>query len=76
MKFHFENINIGDEVYFESSSLQNNHDLYWKVIHKYEQSKEFVVQLNEMGVQDERWTIKLDEVKYHNRNESKANTHL
>jgi len=65
-KFTLDVINIGDEVYFDSTNLQSNHDLYWKVIHKYEQTQELVVQLNEMGYNDERWTIKIDEVKYHN----------
>jgi hypothetical protein len=65
-KYTMDVINIGDEVYFESTKLQSNHDLYWKVIHKYEQPKQLVVQLNEMGYKDERWTINIDEVKYYN----------
>lgn len=65
-KYTMDEINLGDEVYFESSKLQSNHDLYWKVIHKYVQTQELVVQLNVMGFNDERWTIKIDEVKYYN----------
>lgn len=65
MKYKFEDINIGDEVYFNSTKLQSNHDLYWKVIHKIEHTQELVVQLDEMGYKDERWTIKINEVIYH-----------
>lgn len=59
-----DDIIIGDKVYFDSTKLQNNHDLYWEVIHKYEEQQELVVRLNEMGFTDERWTIKISEVKY------------
>lgn len=31
MKYKFEDINIGDEVYFESTNLQSNFDLYWNL---------------------------------------------
>jgi hypothetical protein len=64
MKFKFEDINIGDKVYFESTKLQSNHDLFWEVIGKYEQQQDLVVRLNEMGYTDERWTINISEVKY------------
>ncbi len=30
-KYKIEDINIGDEVYFDSLPSQNNYDLYWKV---------------------------------------------
>ena len=65
MKYTIEEIAIGDEVYFESTELQRNHDLNWKVIHIYESQKELVVQLDEMGHRDLRWTISISEVKYH-----------
>lgn len=34
MKHKIEDINIGDEVIFESTKIQNNHDEYWTVIGK------------------------------------------
>lgn len=64
MRFKMDDINIGDKVYFDSTKLQSNHDLYWEVIHKYEKQQELVVRLNEMGFTDERWTINISEVKY------------
>ena len=65
MEYKFEDINIGDEVYFNSTPSQSNHDLYWKVIHKYENEKQLVVQLDEMGHSDLRWTIGIKEVRQH-----------
>lgn len=65
MKYNFDDINIGAEVYFESTGAQSNHDLYWKVINKIEQTKELVIQLDEMGYSDERCIIKIGEVKGH-----------
>ena len=64
MKYKLEDINIGDKVYFESTKLQSNYDLYWEVIGKYEQQQDLIVRLNEMGYTDERWTININEVKY------------
>lgn len=60
-----EEINIGDEVYFDSQPAQSNHDLFWTVIHKYEKEKQLVVQLDEMGFRDLRWTIDIKEVRQH-----------
>jgi hypothetical protein len=54
MDYKMENINIGDEVYFDAQPSQGNHDLYWKVIHKDEKEKRLVVQLHEMGYKDLR----------------------
>ena len=62
MEIKFEDINIGDGVYFNSTNLQSNHDLYWKVIYKYEKEKQLIVQLDEMGHNDLRWTIDIKEV--------------
>lgn len=58
-------INIGDEVIFGTTSSQSNHDLYWKVINKIDPTKELIIQLDEMGHKDLRWTLKMKEVKYH-----------
>ena len=59
MKYKIEDINIGDEVIFKSTSAQSNHDLYWKVIGKNE--KQLMIELKEMG-HDENWTINISEV--------------
>lgn len=64
MKYKMADITIGDKVYFESTTLQSNYDLYWEVIHKYEEQQDLVVRLNEMGINDKRWTININEVKY------------
>jgi hypothetical protein len=65
MIYNFDDINVGDEVYFESTHSQSNYDLYWKVIEKLDQSKELIIRLNEMGYKDIKWIIKIKEVKYH-----------
>lgn len=65
MEYKFEDINIGDEVIFDSTPSQSNHDLYWKVINKIDQTKELIIQLDEMGYKDLRWTLRMKEVKYH-----------
>lgn len=65
MKYKFEDINIGDEVIFDSTPSQSNHDLYWKVINKIDQTKELIIQLDEMGYKDLRWTLRMNEVKIH-----------
>jgi hypothetical protein len=58
-----EDIRVGDEVYFDSSPSQSNHDLYWTVLQKQDKEERLIVRLNEMGHSDERWVIKIDEVK-------------
>jgi len=65
MKYKMEDINIGDQVYFDSTPMQTNHDLYWTVINKLDLQKQLIVQLDEMGYKDERWTIDLHEVRQH-----------
>jgi hypothetical protein len=65
MIYKFEDINIGDLVYFNSSKLQSNYDLFWKVLEKLEYSKELVVQLDEMGFKDIKWIIKIEEIQHH-----------
>ena len=65
MEYKFEDINIGDEVYFNSSNSQSNHDLYWKVIDKIESANKLIVRLDEMGHNDLRWTIDIKEVRQH-----------
>ena len=64
-KYKIEDINIGDEVYFDSTQGQSNQDLYWKVIHKTENEKQLIVQLDEMGHKDLRWTVDITEVRRH-----------
>jgi len=65
MKYSFENINVGDEVYFDSTPQQFNRDLYWKVLGKLEEQQELIVGLDIMGCENERWTIHNSEVRYH-----------
>lgn len=65
MEYKFEDINIGDEVYFNSTPSQYNHDLYWKVINKYENEKQLVVQLDEMGHKDLRCIVDISEIRQH-----------
>ncbi|MBP6310888.1 MAG: hypothetical protein KA408_01360 [Flavobacteriales bacterium] len=60
MKYRIDEINIGDEVIFESTSIQSNYDLYWKVIGK--NKTQLMIELKEMG-HDENWTIEIFEVK-------------
>lgn len=60
-----DDISIGDQVYFDSTRMQSNHDLYWTVINKLENQKQLIVQLDEMGYKDERWTIDIHEVRQH-----------
>ncbi len=62
-RYKFEDIEIGDEVYFDSVPAQSNHDLYWQVIDKLDKEKRLIVQLNEMGFTDERWAINADDVR-------------
>ena len=59
-KFKIEEINIGDEVYFDSTPSQNNHDLYWSVTGK--RGTQLMIQLNYLG-QQEYWTIDVTEVR-------------
>ncbi|APZ47462.1 hypothetical protein BW723_14725 [Polaribacter reichenbachii] len=65
MKYKIIDINIGDEVYFESTPSQSNHDLYWQVIDINEKMNTLIVQLDEMGFDDLRWSISIKEVKQH-----------
>lgn len=67
MKYKMEDINIGDKVFFESTEMQSNYDLYWTVISKLDNQLQLIVQLDEMGYKDERWTIGLREVRQHIR---------
>jgi hypothetical protein len=65
MNYKLSNIKIGDEVYFDSTTSQSNHDLYWKVIDINEKTNTLIVQLNEMGFVDLRWSISLNQVRQH-----------
>lgn len=61
MKHNINDINIGDEVIFESTKLQSNHDEYWKVIGK--SNNHLMIELKKFGF-DENWTIDISEVLY------------
>ena len=65
MEHKFEDINIGDEVIFNSTPSQSNHDLYWTVIEKNEQTKQIIIRLDTMGYKDLRWILNLKDVLYH-----------
>lgn len=62
MEYKIEDINIGDEVIFDSTNLQSNKDLYWTVIGK--SDSRLMIELKEMGF-DENWTIAVNEVRGH-----------
>ena len=65
MNYKLSDIAIGDEVYFDSSTSQSNHDLYWKVINIDKNTERLIVELNEMGFKGLRWSISVKEVKQH-----------
>ncbi|KAA6339714.1 hypothetical protein EZS27_012373 [termite gut metagenome] len=60
--YKIEDINIGDEVIFNSTNSQSNHDLYWKVRGK--SNNQIMIELTEMGF-DEYWTISIEEIIGH-----------
>lgn len=60
MKYSIEDINVGDEVYFDSTKIQSNYDLYWVVKEKI--GDKLIIELKEMG-KDEKWTINVSEVR-------------
>ena len=60
--YKIEDINIGDEVIFESTNSQSNHDLYWKVTAK--EGNRIKIKLTEMGF-DDYWAIQIDDVIAH-----------
>ena len=61
MKHDIENINIGDEVIFNSTNLQSNYDKYWTVIGK--SGNQIMIELKKGGF-DKNWTIDITEVLY------------
>lgn len=65
MEHKFEDIIIGDEVIFNSTPSQPNHDLYWTVIGKIKQTKQLIIQLDTMGHKDLRCTLNMKDVLYH-----------
>lgn len=60
--YNIEDINIGDEVLFNSTASQSNHDLYWKVRGK--MGNLIMIELREGGF-DDYWTIFLKDVIAH-----------
>ena len=57
-KYKIEDINIGDEIYFDSTPSQYNYDLFWPVHDK--DDKNLFVKLN-----DDYWTVNIDSVRHH-----------
>lgn len=64
-RYEMKEINVGDDVYFDSTPAQSNHDLYWKVLDKLEKQNQLIVQLNDGGFKDLRWTIDIAEVRWY-----------
>ena len=62
MKYNYDDIKINDFVFF-FFLYQSNYDLYWKVIDKDDKTKLIIVQLDEMGHNDERWTISVEQIR-------------
>jgi hypothetical protein len=59
-KYQIDEINVGDEVYFDSTSSQGNFDEYWKVIGK--SRTELMIEINYLGNRV-NWTIDIKEVR-------------
>ena len=62
MKYTHEQLNVGDEVYFEIEHL-NNYDLYWKILSKNSDGT-ITVEIDEMARRD-KLTIEIKDIKYH-----------
>ncbi len=60
-KYQIDQINIGDEVYFDSTSSQENFDEYWKVIGK--SRTELMIEINYLAKRV-NWTIDIKEVRH------------
>jgi hypothetical protein len=62
MVYDIENIKIGDEVIFNSTNSQSNHDEYWTVRGK--RDNQIMIELIKFGF-EEYWTIDIKEVVAH-----------
>jgi len=60
MAYKYEDIGIGEQVYFDDKS-QSNHDLYWTVIEK-SANRLLIIELKEMGY-DERYAVTADQIR-------------
>jgi hypothetical protein len=58
-----EEINIGDEVLFDSSKLQHNYDEYWIVKGKNEEKKDLYLVTPPIISEPKYWTIHISEVR-------------
>ena len=58
-KYKIEDINIGDEIYFDSVPSQSNFDEYWTVHGK--DNNQVLVNLKK----EHYWTVKISEVRQH-----------
>lgn len=61
MNYTMNDVFVGDELIFNATKIQSNHDLYWKVIGK--KNNEVMIELKDMGF-DENWPLKIEEVKH------------
>lgn len=58
-KYKIEDINIGDEIYFDSVPSQSNFDEYWTVHGK--DNNQVLVNLKK----EHYWTVKISEIRQH-----------
>lgn len=59
MKYTIDEINIGDEVIFNSTRLQSNHDEFWKVTGK--SGNRIQIELKKFGF-NESWSLDVEEI--------------
>ena len=62
MKYNIEDLNVGDEVYFENKYLEN-YGLYWQIVSKNTDGS-ITVDINEMGSKD-RIAIQIEDIRIH-----------
>jgi hypothetical protein len=60
-KFDIEKIFVGDNIYFESTNAQSNHDEYWEVTGK--SNHDVFVKFDKYG-HDETWSVPISKVLY------------
>ncbi|BDU25171.1 hypothetical protein [Flavobacterium sp. GSB-24] len=62
MSYNINDIKIGDEVFFHSTTTQNNHDLYWTVTGF--TGNRIHINLDKFGIYQD-WTIDIKDVVAH-----------
>ncbi len=69
MTYQFEDINIGDEVYFYSTSTQTNYDMSWTVVGKIEEGQKLALEISWIGHETAKAVIGIEAVKGHVKKE-------